>query len=117
LRTFSIGFEEPTYDERPFAQQVAEHCGTAHHAIVFSAGEALGLMETVGAPLDEPLGDASFLPRYTLARKARATVTVALSGDGSDELFCGYPTFQADRPARWVCCLLPPVLPGGARAG
>jgi asparagine synthase (glutamine-hydrolysing) len=115
LRTFSIGFEEPTYDERPFAQQVAEHCGTAHHAIVFSAGEALGLMETVGDLLDEPLGDASFLPRYTLARKARATVTVALSGDGSDELFCGYPTFQADRPARWLRRLLPQALQRAAR--
>lgn len=114
-RTFSIGFEEPTYDERPFAQQVAEHCGTAHHAIVFSAGEALGLMETVGDLLDEPLGDASFLPRYTLARKARATVTVALSGDGSDELFCGYPTFQADRPARWLRRLLPQALQRAAR--
>jgi asparagine synthase (glutamine-hydrolysing) len=115
-RTFSIGFEEPTYDERPFAQQVAEHCGTEHQAIVFSAGEALGLMDTVGDLLDEPLGDASFLPRYALARKARATVTVALSGDGGDELFCGYPTFQADRPARWLRQLLPQAVQRAARA-
>ena len=56
LRTFSVGFEESTYDERLFARQVAEHCGTEHHAIVFSAREALGLMEPVGALLDEPLG-------------------------------------------------------------
>jgi asparagine synthase (glutamine-hydrolysing) len=110
LRTFSVGFQEATYDERPFAQQVANHCGTEHHAIVFSPSDALGLMDTVGDLLDEPLGDASFLPRYALARTARATATVILSGDGSDEMFCGYPTFQADRPARWLRRLLPPLV-------
>ena len=109
LRTFSVGFEESTYDERLFARQVAEHCGTEHHAIVFSAREALELMEPVGALLDEPLGDASFLPRYALARAARGTVTVVLGGDGGDEMFCGYPTFLADRPARWLRRLLPPA--------
>jgi asparagine synthase (glutamine-hydrolysing) len=110
LRTFSVGFEEPTYDERSFAGQVAEHCDTEHHAIVFPPREALALMETVGGLLDEPLVDASFLPRYALAQAARSTVTVALSGDGGDELFCGYPTFLADRPARWLRWLLPPVV-------
>jgi len=116
LRTFSVGFEEPTYDERPFARQIAEHCGTEHHAIVFSPRDALGLMDTVGGLLDEPLGDASFLPRYALARTARATATVVLSGDGGDEMFCGYPTFQADRPARWLRRLLPPAVQRATRA-
>jgi len=116
LRTFSVGFEEPTYDERPFARQIAEHCGTEHHAIVFSPRDALGLMDTVGGLLDEPLGDASFLPRYALARTARATATVVLSGDGGDEMFCGYPTFQADRPARWLRRLLPPAVHRATRA-
>ena len=115
LQTFSVGFEEPTYDERPFARQVAEHCGTEHHAIVFSPYDALELMDTVGDLLDEPLGDASFLPRYALARTVRATATVVLSGDGGDELFCGYPTFQADRPARWLRRLLPPLLQRATR--
>jgi asparagine synthase (glutamine-hydrolysing) len=110
LRTFTVGFDEPTYDERPFARQIAEHCGTEHHAIVFSPQDALGLMDSVGELLDEPLGDASFLPRYTLARMTRATATVVLSGDGGDELFCGYPTFPADRPARWLRRLLPPAI-------
>jgi asparagine synthase (glutamine-hydrolysing) len=107
LRTFGVGFEEPTYDERTFARQVAAHCGAEHTAIVFSPGDALSLMESVGDLLDEPLVDASFLPRYALARAARGAVTVVLSGDGGDEMFCGYPTFLADRPARWLRRLLP----------
>src|SRR5260370_27346230 len=67
LRTFSVGFEESTYDERPFAQHVAEHCATEHHAIVFSPRAALALMGTVGDLLDQPLVDATFLPSYALA--------------------------------------------------
>ncbi len=66
-------------------------------------------MDQVGGLLDEPLVDASFLPRYALARTVRRSVTVALSGDGGDELFCGYPTFLADRPARWLQRWLPPA--------
>jgi len=115
LRTFTVGFEEPTYDERPFARQIAEHCGTEHHSILFSSHDALGLMDTVGDLLDEPLGDASFLPRYALARTTRATATVVLSGDGGDEMFCGYPTFQADRPARGLRRLLPPAVQRATR--
>ena len=72
-------------------------------------------MDDVGELLDEPLGDASFLPRYALARAARGTATVVLSGDGGDELFCGYPTFPADRPARWLRRLLPPAIQRAAR--
>ena len=109
FRTFSVGFEAPGYDERPFANRVAEHCGTVHEAILFSIRDALALMDQVGGLLDEPLVDASFLPRYALARTVRRSVTVALSGDGGDELFCGYPTFLADRPARWLQRWLPPA--------
>jgi asparagine synthase (glutamine-hydrolysing) len=116
FRTFSVGFEPPSYDERPFAARVAEHCATDHHAILFSARDALALMDQVGGLLDEPLADASFLPRYALARAARRSVTVALSGDGGDELFCGYPTFLADRPARWLQRWLPPAARRGLRA-
>jgi asparagine synthase (glutamine-hydrolysing) len=100
FRTFSVGFEPSSYDERQFARRVAEHCGTEHSDILFTAQHAIALMEQVGELLDEPLVDASFLPRYALARAARQSVTVVLSGDGGDELFCGYPTFLADRPAR-----------------
>jgi asparagine synthase (glutamine-hydrolysing) len=116
LLTFCVGFEEPTYDERRFARRVAEHCGAEHHAIVFRPQDASGLMERVGELLDEPLGDASFLPRYALARAAKPVATVMLSGDGGDELFCGYPTFLADGMARWLRRTLPRAVLGGARA-
>jgi asparagine synthase (glutamine-hydrolysing) len=116
LQTFCVGFEEPTYDERRLARRVAEHCGTEHHAIVFRPQDASGLMERVGELLDGPLGDASFLPRYVLARAAKPAATVMLSGDGGDELFCGYPTFLADRPARWLRGVLPRAAQSGVRA-
>jgi asparagine synthase (glutamine-hydrolysing) len=116
LQAFCVGFEEPTYDERRFARRVAEHCGAALHPIVFRPQDAIALMDRVGELLDEPLGDASFLPRYALALAAKETATVMLSGDGGDELFCGYPTFVADRPARWLRAMLPRAVQEGARA-
>ncbi len=102
LKTFSIGFDEPTYDERPFARAVANRWGTEHTETVFTARDALGLLDEVGTLLDEPLVDGSFLPTYVLSRMARRSVTVALSGDGGDELFCGYPTFLAESAVRYV---------------
>ena len=108
LKTFAVGFETPSYDERRFARVVAARFGAEHHEIVFSATEALALLERVGSLLDEPLVDASFLPKYALARAARASVKVALSGDGGDEIFCGYPTFLADPAARWLEARLAP---------
>ena len=107
LRTFAIGFDTPSYDERGFARLVATRFGTEHRELLFTAADALALMERVGGLLDEPLGDASFLPKYTLARAARGSVKVALSGDGGDELFCGYPTFLAEAPARWLRAAVP----------
>jgi len=102
LKTFSLGFAEPSYDERPYARLVAAHCGTDHTEVVFSADDTRRLFDDVGGLLDEPLVDGSFLPIYALSRAAREAVTVVLSGDGGDELFCGYPTFVAERPVRWV---------------
>lgn len=102
LKTFSVGFDEPSYDERRFARAVASRWGTEHIETVFSARDALGLLDQVGALLDEPLVDASFLPTYVLSRMARRSVTVALSGDGGDELFCGYPTFLAHHGVRHI---------------
>jgi asparagine synthase (glutamine-hydrolysing) len=109
LQTFAVGFDPPSYDERRFARIVAARFGAEHHEIVFSATEALSLMERVGSLLDEPLVDASFLPKYALARAARGSVKVALSGDGGDEIFCGYPTFLADAAARWLLATLTPA--------
>src|SRR2546425_1465066 len=102
IKTFSLGFAEASYDERPFARTVARHCGTDHTEVEFSAKDAALLLENVGDLLDEPLVDSSFLPLYRLSQAARRSVTVVLSGDGRSELFCGYPTFLADRGARWV---------------
>jgi asparagine synthase (glutamine-hydrolysing) len=109
VKTFSLGFTEPSYDERLFARAVADFCGTEHTEMEFSAADAAELLEGAGDLLDEPLVDGSFLPLYRLSQLARREVTVVLSGDGGDEIFCGYPTFQADRAARLVQRLSPAV--------
>ncbi len=116
IKTFSLGFAEASYDERPFARTVARHCGTDHTEVEFSSRDAALLLENVGDLLDEPLVDSSFLPLYRLSEAARRSVTVVLSGDGGDELFCGYPTFLADRGARWAQGLPLWVLSAAARA-
>ena len=110
LRTFSVGFAEPTFDERSHARAVARHCGTEHEEVVFDAAMMQELVAGVGALFDEPLVDGSFLPIYALSRMARQRVTVVLSGDGGDELFCGYPTFLADRGVRWFNRLPAPAV-------
>jgi asparagine synthase (glutamine-hydrolysing) len=115
LRTFSVGFEEASYDERPFARLVARRYETQHTEVVFTPGHARAYLADVGRLLDEPLVDGSFLPIALLSGEARRAVTVALSGDGGDELFCGYPTFLAERGARWVGAL-PRALPRLAAA-
>ena len=95
FQTFSVGFEEPSYSEERFARAVAERLGTQHHQFTFTADDATALLSRLGHLLDEPLADPAFLPTLFLARQTRATVTVALGGDGGDELLGGYPTFLA----------------------
>jgi asparagine synthase (glutamine-hydrolysing) len=101
VKTFSVGFEEQSFDESLHAQRVATHFGTDHDGEVFTTGVMLDTLSTVVDWLDEPFGDASILPTYVLSRFTREHVTVALGGDGSDELLAGYPTFPADRLARF----------------
>ena len=96
VKTFSIGFEEKSYDESSLARRVAEHLGTEHHERIFTANDMRNVLPKVSALLDEPFGDASLLPTYLLSAFAREQVTVALGGDGADELLLGYPTFFAD---------------------
>jgi len=115
LKTFSVGFAERSYDERPFAREVARQYDTEHHEIVFAPEHVLVLLDDIGRLLDEPLVDPSFMPLYLLSRLARHTVTVVLSGDGGDELFCGYPTFLAERAIRWVQRLPHPIVATAAR--
>jgi asparagine synthase (glutamine-hydrolysing) len=101
VKTFSIGFDEPSFDESSHARRVAGQFGTDHHEEVFSSDVMVEILPAVMDFLDEPFGDASILPTYLLSRHTRSAVTVALGGDGSDELLAGYPTFPADRVARY----------------
>ncbi len=96
IRTFSVGFADVRFDERPFARLVAERYGTQHEELVVTPEDAGAVLTRVGGLLDEPLADMSFVPLFLLARAARQSVTVALTGDGGDELFAGYPTMAAD---------------------
>ena len=100
LKTFSIGFEDPSFDETAHARGVARALDTDHHEEILGPRVALDLVARLPELLDEPLGDASLLPTFLLSRFTRRSVTVALSGDGGDELFAGYPTYQAHRLAR-----------------
>ncbi len=109
IDTFSIGFDEPSFDESKFAQTVATHLGTHHHEHTIHAKDALELVPKLGDILCEPVADASIIPTLLLSQFARQSVTVALGGDGGDELFAGYPTFQADTPYSWYATLPVPV--------
>ncbi|TMB07360.1 MAG: asparagine synthetase B, partial [Deltaproteobacteria bacterium] len=95
VQTFALGFVESTYDERVAAADVAARLGTEHHEVVLTPAAARELLPEVARIFDEPFADATALPAVLLARLARGHVTVALSGDGGDELFCGYPTQTA----------------------
>jgi asparagine synthase (glutamine-hydrolysing) len=99
VRTFSIGFEDRSFDESRYARTVARHLGTDHHEQTFSIETAYEMLPEVAAWLDEPFGDASILPTHLLSRFARDEVKVVLGGDGADELLAGYPTFRAERYA------------------
>ena len=104
VKTFSIGFGEQSFDESAHARRVAEHFGTDHHEEIFTPRTMLDVLPAVVDVLDEPFADASILPTYVLSRFTRESVTVALGGDGSDELLAGYPTFPAERVARLYRC-------------
>ena len=97
LECFSIGFEESSFDESRYAQQIARSLGLKHHLKIFSAKEMLSLVERLPEILDEPLADPSILPLCLLSRFASEHMKVVLSGDGGDELFAGYQTYQAHK--------------------
>ena len=99
IHTFSIGFEDPSFDESAHSRSVAQFLGTDHHERRFSVEAVYELLPEVAAWLDEPFGDASLLPTHLLSRFARVEVKVVLGGDGADELLAGYPTFKAEGAA------------------
>ncbi|HEX3806601.1 MAG TPA: asparagine synthase C-terminal domain-containing protein, partial [Gaiellaceae bacterium] len=95
VRTFSIGFEEASFDELAGARAVAERYGTIHRELVLQPNAAL-LLPALAEAFDEPFADSSALPTYLVSKLAAEDVKVALSGEGSDELFGGYYTYVAD---------------------
>lgn len=114
LSTFTVGFEggTPDDDERPLARRVAQRYGTDHHELYVSAGDSLSLPQLIWNA-GEPFADVSVLPSHQIARQARSQITVALTGDGGDESFGGYPNvyaaYLAGKVRRWV--------PGPVRTG
>lgn len=99
VKTFSIGFEDQSYNELEYARTVSKHFNTEHYEFIIKP-DAVDLVEKLVKNLDEPFGDFSIFPTYLVSKMAREYVTVALSGDGGDELFAGYDTYIADWVAR-----------------
>ncbi len=99
LRTFTVGFADRSYDERREAALVAHHLRTRHTEAVVEP-RATDVVERISPTFDEPFADPSIVPTYYLCEQARQHVTVALSGDGGDELFAGYLSYWADKVAR-----------------
>jgi asparagine synthase (glutamine-hydrolysing) len=110
IKSFSIGFEEESYDETFYSKQIASLLGTEHLLTVLSIEEAKILIPEIANMLDEPMGDSSIVPTFLLCREARKHVTVALGGDGADELFAGYDPFRALRLAELFSRLIPKPL-------
>jgi len=101
IRTFNVGFEVSKYDETQFAELVSRHLGTTHETFRIRA-EATDLLPKLLWHLDEPLADATIIPTYLLSEATRRRVTVALSGEGGDELFGGYTHYQGMHLNRWL---------------
>ncbi len=110
VKTFTAGFIEGDFDERPFAAEVSEHLGTEHHELSISPSQfdIPALLDKLVVQYDEPFADSSALPTYLICRAAREHVTVALTGDGGDEAFGGYDRYRAMRlaetmgPTTWL---------------
>jgi asparagine synthase (glutamine-hydrolysing) len=115
VKTFSVGFTEPSYDESEYALRVAVHFGSTHQTEKLNLNRVKELIPEVLGRLDEPLADPSLIPTFLLSRFTRRYVTVALSGDGGDELFAGYDPFAALRPSQIYSRIIPHTVHRGVR--
>lgn len=111
LECFSIGFDEPSFDESRYSRQIADSLGIKHHLRIFHGHEMLQMVQRLPEILDEPLADPSIIPLSLLSQFAAERMKVVLSGDGGDELFAGYQTFQAHKLVTYY-----DVLPGFIKA-
>lgn len=107
LQTFSIGFTDPSFDERDYARRTASYLTSNHHEEILDLKKARQFLPQLLSQLDEPIADSSLLPTWLLSRFAQRHVTVALGGDGSDELFAGYDPFLALQAAKLYSSCVP----------
>lgn len=110
VKTFTIGFDEPDFDEAPYARAIAAHLGTEHTELEVRPQDAMDVIPGLPSLYDEPFGDSSAVPTFLVCRLARSQVTVALSGDGGDELFGGYTRYHKCEQIRSNVIRLPYAL-------
>src|SRR5439155_8332487 len=116
VKTFSIGFSDPEYNELDYARTVARQFETEHHELILEPN-VLDVIDDIAWYLDEPFGDSSAIPTYMVSKLAAQSVTVVLSGDGGDELFAGYDRYLVERTERKYSRIPSPMRKAAGLAG